>query len=329
MERLTIPGFNIASLNRDAACNRAAAAAREKRDTMTHDEILAVCHGFFARNGKRRTKDEIACLDAMIMFISEKYDRFTVRQIYYQAASIYGIVPKTDNGYDRIADRSVMLRRGRAIPFWKFSDNTRWMMKPETWDTKEEMLRHAADGFRMNLWRGHNQRCEIWLEKDALAGVIADTTEKYDVPLMVSRGFSSVTFLEDMGRQIREHKQRGVKTTIFLMYDFDASGQIAARKIGEGLQEFSGCDLDVFLLGVTEKQIQDWDLPTRPPKEADRKKKWPHDFCCELDAIDPNRLGQLVTEAISSVADFDRMNALRAEEAAAKEALQNWPIFDA
>lgn len=328
MQRLTIPNFNIASLNRDAAANRAASAARQKLDTMTQDEILAVCHGFFERNGKRRNKNEIACLDAMLKIISDKYQRFTVRQIYYQAASVYGIVVKTDNGYDQVADRSVKLRRGRLIPYWKFSDNTRWMIKPETWDTKEEMLWHAADGFRLNLWRGHDQRCEIWLEKDALAGVIRDTTDKFDVPLMVSRGFSSVTFLEDMARQIREHKNRGVKTTIFLMYDFDAAGQIAARKIGEGLQEFSGCDLDVFLLGVTLEQVEKWNLPTREPKKADYEKKWQYDFCCELDAIDPNHLGEIVTDAIATVADFPRMEALRLEEAAAKEALKNWPSFD-
>jgi hypothetical protein len=35
---------------------------------------------------------------------------------------------------------------------------------------------------------------EVWLEKDALAGVIYEETEKWAVPLLVSKGFSSLSY---------------------------------------------------------------------------------------------------------------------------------------
>jgi hypothetical protein len=40
----------------------------------------------------------------------------------------------------------------------------------------------------------------VWTEKDALAGVLVEVTVEYDVPLMVSRGFASVSYLPAPGR---------------------------------------------------------------------------------------------------------------------------------
>ena len=86
----------------------------------------------------------------------------------------------------------------------------------------------------------------------------------------------------------------------------------------------SGSDVDVEMVAVMPEQIAEMDLQTRDPKPIDRKNKWEYDFCCELDAIEPVALADLVEAAIESVADADLMHALRLEEQAAKEALSNW-----
>jgi len=43
---------------------------------------------------------------------------------------------------------------------------------------------------------------KIWLEKDALAGVIYPVTDLYDVPLMVARGYASLSFLHGAAEYI-------------------------------------------------------------------------------------------------------------------------------
>lgn len=284
------------------------------------DECLEICRAFA---GGRRTKEQIQALDVALWAIADQYDVLTVRQLYYRA-TVFGIVPKTEDGYNLVQRRATILRRGGMIPYARFADSTRWVRKPTTWSSKEQMLRHATDGFRLDLWKGAIDRCEIWCEKDALAGVIAPVTSEFDVPLMVSRGFSSITFLHQAAQDIKVAYENGVDTTIFLCYDFDASGQLAGKKVAESLTHLSGCDVNVQMLAVTLDQIDEWDLPTRDPKRADFQKGWEHDFACELDAIDPDRLQALVTEAIETVAIPERMAALRAEEAAAKEALSEW-----
>ena len=68
------------------------------------------------------------------------------------------------------------------------------MRKPDTYSTIEEALEASARYYRRSLWVDSEDRVEVWCEKDALAGVLYPVTSEYDVPLMVTRGFSSETF---------------------------------------------------------------------------------------------------------------------------------------
>lgn len=304
----------------ETAAHKSVSAAMALQFEIGIEQCYQICQSFA---GGRRTAREVAALDCALAHIAEQYEVLTVRQLYYRA-TVFGLVPKTEDGYNLVQRRATVLRRGGLVPYQRFADSTRWMRKPTTWSSMEQMLRHTTDGFRLDLWKGAERRCEIWCEKDALAGVISPITSEYDVPLMVSRGFSSITFLHQAATEIRRYAMRGVNTTVFLAYDFDASGQLAAKKVAESLRHLSRRDVQVELLAVTLEQIEDWDLPTRDPKPADFQKGWEHDFACELDAINPDQLQEIVLDAIESVADPDLMANIRAEEAAAKEALTDW-----
>src|SRR5262245_9731468 len=91
-----------------------------------------------------------------------------------------------------------------------------------------------------------------------------------------------------------------------------------ANSLKEKLERFAdeeGIDLVFEQIAVTREQIADWNLPTREPKRksaADRK--WPHDFACELDAIPPDRLRDLVEDAINLHLPQDKLEVLKAAE---------------
>jgi hypothetical protein len=86
-----------------------------------------------------------------------------------------------------------MLRREGRLDNKRIADMTRWMRKPTTHNGVEDILEAAAKMYRKALWTDADTYVEVWCEKDALAGVILPVTAKYDVPLMVSRGFASET----------------------------------------------------------------------------------------------------------------------------------------
>jgi hypothetical protein len=119
----------------------------------------------------------------------------TVRGLYYQAevAGTPGI-DKTENSYTKVQRQVLQLRRAGRLSYDDIADATRWMRKPRSYDGMEDALRHVASTYRRNLWRDTDDYVEVWIEKDALAGVIYPVTAEYDVPLMVARGFSSETF---------------------------------------------------------------------------------------------------------------------------------------
>src|SRR5215468_5964861 len=170
------------------------------------------------------------------------------------------------------------------------------MRKPRTHNSVEEALRDTARFYRKSLWAEADAYVEIWLEKDALAGVVYPVTSMYDVPLMVARGYASLSFLYSAAEYIND---LDVPTYIYHFGDFDPSGVNAGEKIEETLKEMApGADIHFERCAVTEAQIAALNLPTRPTKATDTRAKNFGSISVELDAIEPNRLRQLVQQQI-------------------------------
>ena len=84
--------------------------------------------------------------------------------------------PLSENEYKKVAKQLVNMRKSDVIPYRFIADNTRWMRKPTTYDSLDEMLESAAASYRRSLWRSQQNYVEIWMEKDALAGVFHEVT---------------------------------------------------------------------------------------------------------------------------------------------------------
>ena len=159
----------------------------------------------------------------------------TVRQVFYQA-TVRGLVEKAESGYAKVQTDLTVMRRAGELPYDWLADNTRWQRKPDTFDSVEDALRETAHFYRKNLWRDADSYVEVWLEKDALAGVIYPVTSMYDVPLMVARGYASLSFLYNAAEYIND---LDVPTFIYHCGDFDPSGVNAGEKIEETLHELA------------------------------------------------------------------------------------------
>src|SRR5262245_16662303 len=143
----------------------------------------------------RRTKAEMTTLRDAIFALARDNQPATVRQLFYLAVT-EGLIPKTEAAYQKTVCRLVLLmRREGRIPYSWIADHTRWMRKPKTWSSLDEMLETAASSYRRALWDEQDSYVEVWSEKNTLAGILFDVTKEFDVPLMVTTGFSSETFL--------------------------------------------------------------------------------------------------------------------------------------
>jgi hypothetical protein len=204
------------------------------------------------------------------------------------------------------------MRRTGELPYDWLADNTRWQRKPRTFDSVEQALRDTAALYRKNLWADAGSYVEIWLEKDALAGVVYPVTGVYDVPLMVARGYASLSFLYSAAEYINDLT---VPTFIYHLGDFDPSGVNAGEKIEETLREMApDADITFERIAVTPEQIVDWDLPTRPTKASDTRAKSFGAISVELDAIEPNQLRALVQETLERHLPPEQFEILKAAE---------------
>src|SRR5262245_3383943 len=236
----------------------------------------------------------------------------TVRQVFYQA-TVRGLFEKAESGYAKVQTDLTVMRRAGKLPYDWLADNTRWQGKPRTFNSVEQALRDTAAFYRKSLWTDASSYVEIWLEKDALAGVVLPVTSMYDVPLMVARGYASLSFLHSAAEAING---LDVPAYIYHCGDFDPSGVNAGEKIEETLREFApDADIEFERIAVTPEQIADWDLPTRPTKASDsRSRSFGSSVSVELDAIEPNQLRALVQEAIERHLPPEQFEILKAAE---------------
>jgi len=260
----------------------------------------------------RATKAEVEARREALLDIIDDGKPMTVRQVFYQA-TVRGLVEKAETGYSKVQTDITLMRRDGSLPYDWLADNTRWQRKPNTFDSVEDALRETARFYRKNLWRDADAYVEIWLEKDALSGVIYPVTSMYDVPLMVARGYASLSFLFSAAEYINT---LDIPAYIYHLGDFDPSGVNAGEKIEETLRELAP-DADIVFerIAVTEEQITDWDLPTRPTKASDtRAKTFSSALSVELDAIEPNQLRALVQETIERHLPAEQFEVLKAAE---------------
>jgi hypothetical protein len=278
--------------------------------------------GVYAASRTKRPRATKAEMQARLFAIARIVERFQpcgVRQSFYQA-EVCSIVEKTEHGYEKVQRSIVRLRQNGIVPFSWISDSTRWMRKPRSFTSIEAALRNTVQTYRRAVWQDAPVYVEFWIEKDALAGTIYDVTEEFDVPLMVARGYSSITFLHTAAEAIAEI---GKPAYVYQLGDWDPSGQNAADHIERKLREYApGAEIHYEKLAVTKAQIEQLRLPTRETKKEDsRAKTWMGDSV-ELDAIPPDYLRQLVRDAIERHITPARLAVIEAAEQSEREAAE-------
>jgi hypothetical protein len=260
----------------------------------------------------RSTKAEVETRREKLLEIVAVMRPMTVRQVFYQA-TVRGIIEKSEYGYNKVQTDLTLLRRAGELPYDWLADNTRWQRKPRTFDSVAQALRDTARLYRKNLWADADAHVEVWLEKDALAGVIYPITSIYDVPLMVARGYASLSFLHEAAEYI---SSIDVPAHIYHLGDHDPSGINAGEKIEETLTELAPyADIYFERLAVTPEQIVTWNLPSRPTKKTDtRAKNFDSEFSVELDAIEPDTLREIVQATIERHLPREQFEVLKAAE---------------
>jgi hypothetical protein len=246
----------------------------------------------------------------------------SVRQIFYRLVT-EGLIAKTEAEYKGTVVRlMVEMRRDDELPFGWIADNSRWMRKPRTHDSLADMLEQSARLYRRNLWNDQDAYVEIWLEKEALAGVLYEVTAPWEVPLMVTRGYPSLTFVYEAAEAMAEQE---VPVYLYYFGDHDPSGIDISRHVEERIEELAPlADITFERVAVTTEQIAALSLPTRPTKKTDTRSKDFKGESVEVDAIPPTTLRRMAEDCITQHIDEQALKATTNIEKSERLALREF-----
>jgi hypothetical protein len=269
---------------------------------------------------RRRTRAEIGAVKAEIARLLAADRPMTVRQVFYRLVGA-GVVAKTEAEYKQTVGRLLTeMRLAEEIPFGWIADNTRWMRKPASYSSVEQALRRTAEAYRRSLWDQQPVYVELWLEKDALAGVLMEESGPWDVPLMVTRGYPSLSYVYEAAQAIDDCEKPAY---LYYFGDYDPSGLDISRTVEARIREFAPwADLTFERVAVTAAQIEEMGLPTRPTKQTDSRSKGFAGQSVEVDAIPPGTLRDLTMACVQRHVDEHALAQIVAVEAAEREALQ-------
>jgi hypothetical protein len=236
----------------------------------------------------------------------------TVRQLYYRFVA-KGLIPNTFRAYKNLASTIDLGRRRGMIDWAAIEDRTRNLEKPNAWESPEEIIAAVARQYKEDIWATQPRYVEVWVEKEALVGVIESACKELRVPFLACRGYLSQSEAYDAGKRFQKVSRQGCDPLIFHLGDHDPSGLDMTRDNADRVREYSRVDVEVIRLALNRDQIDQYDPPPNPAKESDSRfdayREEHGDESWELDALEPSVLIELIQSAIQAQIDQDAWDA--------------------
>lgn len=259
----------------------------------------------------------------------------TLRQLYYQFVA-RGLIANRQTEYKRLGGIINAARLAGEVDWNAITDRTRNVRGGGGWDSPEQMIRAYASGYGIDHWEHQPVRPEVWIEKDALVGVIAGVCSELNVPYFSCRGYTSQSEMWRASQRHLRYIQNDQSTLIIHLGDHDPSGIDMSRDIHERMGMFMGWDavsgLSFERVALNEDQISFYNPPPNPAKLTDSRattyiaqfgfESW------ELDALEPRVLSDLIRDTVMDVVDhgeWERSHDLEKEQRdVLKEVANRW-----
>lgn len=253
----------------------------------------------------------------------------TLRQLYYQMVA-RDLIENTVNSYKRLGSIINDARLAGLVDWSVLEDRTRNLQGQPHWDDPADIIESAARSFALDKWKHQDTRPEIWIEKEALAGVVERVARDNDLSYLSCRGYMSASEMYEAARRIRHRRATaGQNTVIIYLGDHDPSGlDMSENDIpGRFKTFFDGWNrgglfnvrpFEIQRIALNWDQIETFNPPPNPAKETDSRfaayEQTFGDQSWELDALDPATLIGIIQEAVDEFKDQARYDTVKDKE---------------
>lgn len=256
----------------------------------------------------------IQIADKICREYNQKGFDLTLRQLFYQFVA-RDIIPNSERSYKRLGKILSNARLAGLLDWDHMVDRTRYLQGNEHWNDPADIIGSAVRNFQIDKWEGQETRVEVWIEKEALAGVVNKICTRLDVDFFACRGYVSLSEMWRASNRINNYNAEEV--VILHLGDHDPSGMDMTRDIEDRLDMF-GANATVKRIALNMDQVEQFNPPPNPTKPKDSRspgyisrygrKSW------ELDALDPERLMSVIERHVEQYRDQELFSKRKKEE---------------
>lgn len=246
----------------------------------------------------------------------------TLRQLYYQFVA-RGLIPNEQRQYKRLGKVLSDARLAGLVDWNAIVDRTRNFQGNTHWDSLSQILEGCAQQFRYDLWEGQERRVEVWIEKEALIGVVERPCVALDIDFFACRGYVSQSEQWRAGERFR-----GCPTVVLHLGDHDPSGVDMTRDNADRLALFSRFQegVEVRRIALNMPQVEELQPPENPAKLTDSRAveyiAQYGDSSWELDALPPDYIDRLIRDEVAGIVDQEKWDEQKARQDEARRRLR-------
>jgi hypothetical protein len=294
--------------------------------------MTMACELFISWKPHAATLTVVEQANAIIDEYLEQGFALTLRQLFYQTVA-RGLLENTFQQYKRLGTIIRNARDAGLIDWDAIEDRTREVNTHPFWDNPAGIISSAAESYREDLWRGQKYRPEVWIEKDALLGVIEAVCTELRVPYFAHRGNNSQTLQYQAGKRFARYLDLGLIPLVLHLADHDPNGIDMTRDNIERLALYARTNIEVRRIALNMDQVRRYSPPPSFVKEDDTRtggyrQRFGTDECWELDALSPTVIADLIRSEVEGLIDQRKWRRAIASETRGRTLLtaasDNW-----
>lgn len=251
--------------------------------------------------------------------------KITLRSLYYRFVA-NGWLPNKQRAYKRLGKVIGNARLAGKIDWEHLEDRMRSLASLQHFSGAQDALDKLASWYHVDLWAGQQWRPEVWIEKDALSGVVAGVCDENDVPYFCCRGYTSLSEMWRASLRLRRWTDAGQKPYIIHFGDHDPSGIDMSRDIHMRLRKTFLSDCEFERVALNMDQIEKHKPPPNPAKVSDSRYKGYvaafGDESWELDALEPKEFRKIIEAQLKVIRDDKPWNAAVKQKEVVRERLK-------
>ena len=265
--------------------------------------------------------DTEAVLRASLAVLDEyrQHLPMTLRQVFYRLVGT-AMIGKTEADYARLCEMMNRARRAGLVPWDVIRDDGADIDAPTGYISPEHFIAEAldADYYRRRPREGQPLNVLVLTEAAGMLPMVANAVRDLGASVASSGGFDSVTFKRSLAERARKES-----LAILHVGDHDPSGVHVYSSLVEDVSAFA-IDLpgriEFDRVAVLPSHIEQYDLPTAPPKKTDRR-SFDGDTV-QAEALPPDVLVSLVRQAVIERTDMALMEDVRQLEALERDRIE-------